>query len=98
VEERERTLETQVPTFTAGAFPNPFVDDFTVVIENDTEGEFQLTLTDLAGRNVINQTITLNAGKHQLRVETGLLSLPAGVYSLVIRQGEAWGSLQMIKN
>ncbi|NUQ25608.1 MAG: PKD domain-containing protein [Saprospiraceae bacterium] len=98
VEERERTLETQVPMFTAGAFPNPFVDDFTVVIENDTEGEFQLTLTDLAGRNVINQTITLNAGKHQLRVETGLLSLPAGVYSLVIRQGEAWGSLQMIKN
>lgn len=99
VEEREKAKATaEEPLFTTGAFPNPFENDFTIVIENRLDGEFEISLTDLSGRRVFGQNITLKAGRHQLRVETGLLSLPAGMYSLVVRQGDAWGSLQMIKN
>jgi hypothetical protein len=56
------------------AYPNPTVDNVTVSIQG--EGVANLTVTDIAGKVVISNAITLNAGKANVNIA----SLNAGIY------------------
>lgn len=97
VEDRSGSLGPHASTFGATAYPNPFEDQFTLVLENRLDGNFDLILTDVNGRQIMYQPISLKAGKHQLQVETAALNLSSGTYILFVRKGDEWGSLQMIK-
>lgn len=56
------------------AFPNPATDAVTISI--DGEGVANLTVTDIAGKVVISNAVTLNAGKANVNIA----SLNAGIY------------------
>ncbi len=56
------------------AFPNPATDAVTISI--DGEGVANLTVTDIAGKVVISNAVTLNAGKANVNIT----SLNAGIY------------------
>jgi RNase P/RNase MRP subunit p29 len=56
------------------AYPNPATDAVTISI--DGEGVANLTVTDIAGKVVISNAITLNAGKANVNIA----SLNAGMY------------------
>lgn len=56
------------------AFPNPATDAVTITI--DGEGVANLTVTDVAGKVVISNAVTLNAGKANVNIA----SLNAGIY------------------
>lgn len=56
------------------AYPNPATDAVTISIEG--EGVANLTVTDIAGKVVISNSVTLNAGK----ADVNIASLNAGIY------------------
>lgn len=56
------------------AYPNPATDAVTISI--DGEGVANLTVTDIAGKVVISNLVTLNAGKANVNIA----SLNAGIY------------------
>jgi hypothetical protein len=56
------------------AYPNPATDAVTISI--DGEGVANLTVTDIAGKVVISNAVTLNAGKANVNIA----SLNAGIY------------------
>ncbi len=56
------------------AFPNPATDAVTITI--DGEGVANLTVTDVAGKVVISNAVTLNAGKANVNIA----ALNAGIY------------------
>lgn len=56
------------------AYPNPATDAVTISIEG--EGVAYLTVTDIAGKVVISNSVTLNAGK----ADVNIASLNAGIY------------------
>ena len=56
------------------AYPNPATDAVTISIEG--EGVANLTVTDIAGKVVISNAVTLNAGKANVNIA----SLNAGIY------------------
>ena len=56
------------------AYPNPATDAVTISI--DGEGVANLTVTDIAGKVVVSNAITLNGGKANVNIA----SLNAGMY------------------
>ncbi|GAB3841140.1 hypothetical protein GCM10028821_47450 [Hymenobacter jeollabukensis] len=72
-------------------FPNPFVDALHLTATSVEAGQGQLTLLDLAGRVVRQQTSTLDAGVNGLTLSY-LNGLPAGVY--VVRFAPVGGQAQ----
>jgi hypothetical protein len=56
------------------AFPNPATDAVTISI--DGEGVANLTVTDIAGKVVISNVVSLNGGKANVNIA----SLNAGIY------------------
>jgi hypothetical protein len=79
-------------SFTTGAapaarmdvFPNPFVDALHLTATSVEAGQGQVTLLDLTGRIVRQQTSMLEAGSNDLTLSY-LDSLPAGIYVVRFR-------------
>lgn len=63
-------------------FPNPAVDNVTVSFESNEANEATITLVDLSGKVVINQSALLQSGKNNVTIETS--NLTAGMYNVMI--------------
>lgn len=80
----------------ASAFPNPFTGQLTVQLQLAQPEQVQLSLTDMAGRNVLVLPVQqLGAGTQQLQLDTR--NLPAGVYLLRIESGDTARTLRVVK-
>lgn len=88
------TRDLEEPVFQALAFPNPGHSPLNLAITTDQSGMAQLTLTDLLGREVLEQ-------KEQLLSGLNLLSLPevaAGTYVLTIEAFNHQETIKVIRN
>jgi hypothetical protein len=88
------TVNSTAPNATA--FPNPFTGQLTVQLQLAQPEQIQLSLTDMAGRNVLSMPVQqLAAGSQQLQLDTR--NLPAGVYLLRIESGDTARTLRVVK-
>jgi len=78
----------------AGA--NPAHDQLTLKITSENTRDLQLRLTNLEGKTVGTQSLTLAAGENQISLPVG--HLPAGTYFATLTDGQALRTLTWIKN
>jgi uncharacterized protein YjdB len=80
-------------TFEALAFPNPFSNEFKLNVTTSTEGTVELRVYDMLGKLVDAKSInTTDYSSEDLGS-----AYPAGVYNVIVTQGENVKSLRMIK-
>lgn len=63
------------------AFPNPFTDKLTVSVAGAGQGTATLRLTDLAGRTIRSQQVTLQGASSEIPV-SNISELKAGIYMM----------------
>ena len=79
--------------FEAVAFPNPFATEFKLNVTTSTEGTVELRVYDMLGKLIENRSInTIDYSSEDLGS-----AYPAGVYNVIVTQGENVKSLRMIK-
>ncbi|UOQ98386.1 T9SS type A sorting domain-containing protein [Hymenobacter sp. 5317J-9] len=78
------------------AYPNPFnsADQLHLTLQSTSAGQSSVTVTDLTGRTVRQQTLDLGKGNNDVTVE-GLNDLKAGVY--MVRLTQANGQVKSLK-
>ena len=72
-------------SFTASAYPNPFVDAFKVELQTTTSETATILLTDLTGKVIFHTQRDLAKGANVL--EIGIKDQPAGLYLLKATTG-----------
>jgi len=88
-----RGEEVGSSTFEALAFPNPFSNEFKLNVTTSTEGTVELRVYDMLGKLVDAKSInTIDYISEDLGT-----AYPAGVYNVIVTQGENVKSLRMIK-
>ena len=88
-----RTAKDDASVFEATAFPNPFATNFTLDIQSSSDAVVELKVFDMIGR-------TLEVKKASVSELTSLQighNYPAGIYNLVVKQGQNVKSIRMIK-
>jgi hypothetical protein len=88
-----RNEEVTSPTFEALAFPNPFSNEFKLNVTTSTEGAVQLRVYDMLGKLLDARTIQAI----DFISEDFGTNYPAGVYNIVVSQGEEVKTLRLIK-
>jgi hypothetical protein len=79
--------------FEAVAFPNPFISEFKLNVTTSTEGSLELRVYDMLGKLIETRSInTIDYSSEDLGS-----AYPAGVYNVIVSQGENVKSLRMIK-
>ena len=88
-----RTDDAVSPTFEALAFPNPFSKEFKLNVTTSTEGAVELRVYDMLGKLLEARTI------HAIDFisEDFGTNYPAGVYNVIVTQGENVKTLRVIK-
>jgi hypothetical protein len=79
--------------YTVKAYPNPFFDNFKLLLTSASEKTVEVVVYDLLGRMITSKTVKaadINT------VELGN-EYTAGVYNVIIRQGNDFETLRMIK-
>ena len=88
-----RGEEVGSSTFEAVAFPNPFSSEFKLNVTTSTEGAVELRVYDMLGKLI--ETRSINTIDYMS--EDFGSAYPAGVYNVIVTQGENVKSLRMIK-
>jgi hypothetical protein len=57
------------PTFTVLAYPNPFLEKLSVEIIAIESGEAHISMSDLLGKEILNQSYQISKGRNQLNLE-----------------------------
>ncbi|MFD0777431.1 T9SS type A sorting domain-containing protein [Flavobacterium myungsuense] len=79
--------------FNVKAFPNPFATHFSLDIESSSDAQVEMKVYDMIGRQ-------LDVRKASVSELSGLevgRNYPAGVYNVVVSQGNKVKSVRMIK-
>ena len=76
------------------AYPNPFTSALQVELETAVGGEIAVQLVDAVGRSVFKTNLRAAGRLINLTVPTGI---PAGVYTMLLRQGTQQTSLRVQK-
>jgi hypothetical protein len=88
-----RTEEVGSTTFETVAFPNPFSNEFKLNVTTSTEGSVELRVYDMLGKLVESKSInTIDYVSEDLGS-----AYPAGVYNVIVTQGEQVKTLRVIK-
>jgi hypothetical protein len=82
--------------FAVQAWPSPFDSDLSVRVQTGTTGEATFTVFDALGRTVYIEQKQLGAGTSEVPVRFAQ-TLPAGVYTLSVRQGKQHTLLKMVR-
>lgn len=90
------TYETFEAQFSLQNQPNPFGDFTQIVINAQTQGNFQFVVTDLLGKVVHRQPVEIFEGENQ--VEFNASHLPEGLYIYAITDGTQAVSSKMVVN
>ena len=88
-----RNEEVTSPTFEALAFPNPFSNEFKLNVTTSTEGAVELRVYDMLGKLLEARTIQAI----DFISEDFGTNYPAGVYNVIVTQGEEVKTLRVIK-
>ena len=88
-----RGVEVGSSTFEAQAFPNPFTSEFKLNVTTSTEGAVELRVYDMLGKLI--ETRSINTIDY-ISEDLGS-TYPAGVYNVIVTQGENMKTLRMIK-
>jgi len=80
--------------FVKDVHPNPFNDELTVTLNNDESDKLEVTLTDVAGRIVLNYIITKDNEAFQLNIDKQLQS---GIYFLQLKSNEHVAVVKLMK-
>jgi trimeric autotransporter adhesin len=80
----------------ATAFPNPFAENFTVVVNADAQKLASITITDAMGRKVMEKTVTLNKGSNDIKFEMGN-KYSSGIYIINLTTNNFQQHLRMVK-
>ena len=88
-----RGEEVGLSSFDVVAFPNPFAGEFKLNVTTANQEPVEIHIYDMLGKLVENRTIQ---SQDLLSTEIGT-NYPAGMYSLIVTQGEAVKSLRVIK-
>jgi len=87
--------DVDIPDNAIEIYPNPVKDILTVSLEaQDTSGDWNVSLTDLAGRNVSQRTIQQAAFPLQLDVK----NIPAGTYLLTFENNQQTLTKRFVKH
>jgi serine protease AprX len=76
-------------------YPNPFTDQFNIALPEPIQGEYQITIASMSGKNQFRKTG--KADLQNLIPVSGLEQLPAGVYSVTLSTGNFIRSTRLIK-
>jgi Carbohydrate binding domain/Putative metal-binding motif/Secretion system C-terminal sorting domain len=90
---RETEVTKTVSQFNAMAYPNPFADNFKLSLTTSTEESINVKVYDMLGKLVENRTVDTAVINE---VEIGS-NFTAGVYNVIIIQGNEIKSLRIIK-
>lgn len=80
--------ELEIPVDVVGfkMYPNPSAHVVTVEVQMDAEREVAVSLDDISGRNVEQQTRVMTKGDNMMRFDVS--QLPEGMYYVRVRNGE----------
>ncbi|GEO05980.1 hypothetical protein AAE02nite_36440 [Adhaeribacter aerolatus] len=90
------TYNNEHIAITASAYPNPFDDSFTVVVNADAQKIASLTITDALGKKVMEKTVTLTKGSNDIKFNLGS-QFPAGIYIINLTTNNFQQHLKMVK-
>ena len=79
--------------FKANGYPNPFTNNFTLDINRTSDEDVSVMVYDMIGKLIDN--VTINATDNNT-LELGA-NYPAGVYNVIVSQGDSVKSVRMIK-
>lgn len=85
--------ELQANVFAVKAFPNPFVSYFNLSIESSSDELVEVKVYDMIGRQLESSKATVT----ELTSKEIGVDYPAGVYNVIISQGNQLKTLRMIK-
>jgi uncharacterized protein YjdB len=88
-----RVNEVAANEFTVEAYPNPYSTEFKLNVTTSTEGAVELKVYDMLGKLI--ETRSINTIDY-ISEDLGS-SYPAGVYNVIVTQGENAKTLRMIK-
>jgi len=92
-----RTVAFDQPTASSlTAVPNPFSSQLLVTVQLPEAQSALLTLTDLAGRQVLTRKVQLQAGSTQIAL-TDVSNLPTGVYLVQLRHRGTPLTIKVVK-
>ena len=77
------------------AYPNPFTSSLQVEVEASVSGDIAVQLIDAVGRRVFSTSVRASGRQFGFPVPT---SVPAGAYTLLLRQGRQQTSLRVVKH
>ena len=79
------------------AFPNPFKDAFSILVENNLSGNFEISLISLTGDLILRTNRMIIAGGGNTITLNNLITLAPGMYILKISSGNITEYLHMVK-
>jgi len=77
-------------------FPNPFSDNFTLILEISTVQEVDIKLMNVLGKTVHHISEVVSPGVFRKQIETA--DLPSGIYFLSIRSGKQVQNRRLVHN
>ena len=80
-------MEKYKVNFDYSIFPNPAVNEFSVLLSSTENSKFTLRITDVAGRLVHNQQLQVNNGMNYFTFDK--LNLQSGVYMMEMTNGNS---------
>jgi len=88
-----RQADTAVTVFDVKAYPNPFTESFKIGINTSSNFGVEMKVYDMLGRNIENRT-----GDISEMVDSNFGdNYPAGVYNVIVTQGDRTETLRIIK-
>ena len=90
---REGEVKETIEPFKAVAYPNPFAEGFGIHMTNPAEALVSVKVYDMTGRMLSEDTVT---GTALESLKLGA-AYPAGVYNVVVSQGENVSTLRVVK-
>jgi hypothetical protein len=84
---------TSMTDFSASAYPNPFNNSFNLDIKGNPTAPIQVTVYDMMGRLLENNTITVDQANN---TNIGA-NYPTGVYNVVVTQAEEVKMIRVVK-
>jgi serine protease AprX len=79
------------------AFPNPFSDYLYVIFQTPVDGALEISLIDLAGKEIMRSTVPPLPGRDYLKLEGAFSRVPSGAYLLKIHSGTLHGFAKLIR-
>lgn len=78
-------------------FPNPFSDHLYVIFQTPVDGALEISLIDLAGKEIMQSTVPPLPGRNYLKLEGAFSHLSSGAYLLKVHSGTLHGFAKLIK-